>query len=221
MPLPMVHLGVAVRYFEGGGVPEAFALGSIAPDAIHMRAGACREDKVRTHFGGKETTPDILEREYASYLGLSDEPEWRVYVQGYFAHVLTDYLWGQSVYEDFKRRTEQDGLPPGEIKNTYYVDTDGIDFRLYETSAWTDEIRAGLLRVPARGVPPLLTEREVDEWRLRTLHWFEEPAHRPESEPKYVTMAIVEDFIRQTGDATRDAIREWEARLERTGGHRS
>jgi hypothetical protein len=52
MPLPMVHLAVAVRVHEvESRVPSsAFLLGSIAPDAIHMRPGTGRDDKRRVHL---------------------------------------------------------------------------------------------------------------------------------------------------------------------------
>ncbi|WP_172200465.1 hypothetical protein [Saccharibacillus qingshengii] len=218
MPLPMVHLGVADRYFEGGRIPDAFVLGSIAPDAIHRRAGTGREDKLRTHFGGKETTPEQLETYYALWIGKHPEEEWKRYVQGYFAHVLTDYLWGIHVYAEFKRQVWQDGVPEAEIKQRYYVDTDGIDFWLYETAPWKEQAWESLLRTPAYAMDPLLTEREVDEWRLRTLRWFEEPAHKPDVPPRFLTPDIVDGFIRRTGDEVRTILGEWEKRLSLPAG---
>ncbi|MDO3410935.1 hypothetical protein QWJ34_14280 [Saccharibacillus sp. CPCC 101409] len=210
MPLPMVHLGVAVRYFEGSRVPDAFVLGSIAPDAIHMRKGAGREDKLRTHFGGKETAPDRLKRHYAEWIGRNPGEDWHLYVKGYFAHVLTDYLWGLDVYADFKRRAEQDGVPDSEIKNRYYADTDGVDFRLYETAAWKEPVWERLLQAPAYAMSPLLSEREVDAWRLRTIRWFEEPANKPQTPPRSITSDIVEAFIERTGDEVRAILEGWE-----------
>ena len=55
MPLPMIHLAVAVgvHTLAGREPSAAFLLGSIAPDAIHMRDGADRSDKERTHLEGR------------------------------------------------------------------------------------------------------------------------------------------------------------------------
>ena len=206
----MVHLGVAVRYFAGIRVPDAFALGSIAPDSIHMRTGAGREDKLRTHFDGKETTPDRLERHYAEWIGRNPGEDWSLYVKGYFAHVLTDYLWGLDVYADFKRQTEQSGVPESEIKSRYYADTDGVDFQLYETAAWKEPVWESLLRAPAYAMTPLLTEQEVDAWRLRTIRWFEEPANKPATPPRLITVGIVEAFIERTGNEVRAILEGWE-----------
>ena len=52
MPLPMVHLSVAVALSEKEGrFPSAdFLLGSIAPDAIHMRPNSSRLDKEHVHL---------------------------------------------------------------------------------------------------------------------------------------------------------------------------
>jgi hypothetical protein len=52
MPLPMVHLKIAVQSHslaERSLTPE-FLLGSLAPDAIHMRANTNRDDKNRVHL---------------------------------------------------------------------------------------------------------------------------------------------------------------------------
>ncbi len=52
MPLPMVHLAVAIQMHRlEQRIPSPdFLLGSIAPDAIHMRPDTGREDKQRVHL---------------------------------------------------------------------------------------------------------------------------------------------------------------------------
>jgi hypothetical protein len=71
MPLPMVHLAIAVRAHElmGSEPTPAFLLGSIAPDAIHMRPNATRDDKRKTHLlsdvadpGGHKHMCQLLDR---------------------------------------------------------------------------------------------------------------------------------------------------------------
>ena len=55
MPLPMVHLSTAVKIntLQGLKSPE-FYLGSISPDAVHMRTGFVRDDKIRSHCNARE-----------------------------------------------------------------------------------------------------------------------------------------------------------------------
>lgn len=213
MPLPMVHLGVAVRYFEECSVPDLFVLGSIAPDSIHMRKGAGREDKSGTHFGGKEADPETLEQHYFEWINRNADQDWKWYVKGYFAHILTDYFWGKSVYAGFKAGIEKDKTSSSEIKTYYYVETDQIDFLLYETQAWKDAIWEKLVRAPAYAMDPLLSEKEVDAWRLRTIQWFQQSANKPGIEPQYITLEVVETFIERTGDEIREIIAEWDRRL--------
>ncbi len=48
MPLPMVHLGVAKHLTESLNISDksSFYLGSIAPDAVHMRNNFQPQDKL-------------------------------------------------------------------------------------------------------------------------------------------------------------------------------
>ena len=56
MPLPMIHLAVAREYAKASAnfaglinCPEYY-LGSISPDAVHMRPGTGKSDKGITHL---------------------------------------------------------------------------------------------------------------------------------------------------------------------------
>ena len=52
MPLPMVHLSVAHCLIQDHGYPDSptFYLGSIAPDAIHVRPGTAQKEKHVVHL---------------------------------------------------------------------------------------------------------------------------------------------------------------------------
>lgn len=56
MPLPMVHLAVAHNILPNIDIakPDMFYLGAISPDAIHMREGSTRQDKIRTHLRSQD-----------------------------------------------------------------------------------------------------------------------------------------------------------------------
>lgn len=52
MPLPIVHLGVAKEMIEKLNITDipAFYLGTISPDAVHMRNHSKKEDKNISHL---------------------------------------------------------------------------------------------------------------------------------------------------------------------------
>ncbi|MFC0214140.1 hypothetical protein ACFFK0_17060 [Paenibacillus chartarius] len=88
MPWPMVHFAIADRVCCGEPSPS-FLIGSIAPDAIHARAGSTREDKERTHFVQNGTLPTVDEigRQAAHFFHQDEAPEWKAFVRGYMSHV--------------------------------------------------------------------------------------------------------------------------------------
>lgn len=60
---------------------------------------------------------------------------------------------------------------------------------------------------------PLLSEKEVNYWRLRTIHWFELIATKPEIETKYITNVLIEEFIEQTVEKVKTTLEDWDAKL--------
>jgi hypothetical protein len=206
MPLPMVHLAVAIQLGERWqNFPSSpFLLGSIAPDAIHMRPNTIRTDKDVTHLKPAEDTPD-----HAAVHALLDQ--WRLaspdafrFAAGYAAHVLTDRLWLQDVIVRF--RAHAPTQPNSEAERTlYYEETDQIDFNLYHQSDWRPEVWKRLPAAEAIDFPPLLTGQEIGGWQERTLHWYGELKQEPGILPRYLTDEMVHDFI---GQAT-DYVEKW------------
>jgi len=210
MPLPMVHLAIAVKYFEGQDIPSTFLLGSIAPDSIHMRRNASKGDKVNTHFGGQQSDVSALENHYKELISRNSDEDWKWFVRGYFAHVLTDLYWVQQIYSSYKEKTSKYNLTAEEIRTTYYMETDEVDFYLYESKPWKGIVWNGLVQTKIYGLNPLLSEEEINYWRLRTLHWFDLITSRPGIEPQYITKVMVEEFIEQTTDLVRTTIEDWD-----------
>lgn len=196
MPLPMVHLAVAVTIEELRGQPlsPAFLLGSIAPDAIHMRPGAEQADKLRVHFLDQ---PGVLDRERLGGLltrHRSGAPDCAGFVEGYAAHVIADAVWYRRVVEPFFRRVTPD-LSQEELRRVYYQDTDQIDFDLYRGVPW----RARVWKLLAASCPcdceGLLTVGEIERWRDRTLDWFDTLKKEPMIRPVYITAMDVAGFV--------------------------
>jgi hypothetical protein len=204
VPLPMVHLTVAASMLAGQSEAwaSAFVLGSLAPDAIHMRQGTTGDDKRRTHLqvystlAGPGETAALLGK-----LGIRAAPA-DPYLLGYVSHLLTDGLWRALVWLPM-----QSQLPPqmsgDEQRRLYYRETDEIDRMLYERMRLRPRAWNLLAAATARDISGLLSAHEVALWRERTLHWFERL--RPASEP--LVFLSVEQTLSFADDAADQVIR--------------
>ena len=195
MPLPMVHLAVAIRMHElGNCIPDrAFLLGSIAPDAVHMRPGAEPSDKITVHLA----EPAELRYERARELlvkSQSDHCGTMRFSSGYIAHLLTDYLWRDNVLEPFHKKLSRK-FSFDERRRLYYQETDQIDFDLYYRMPWRMEVWHKLSVSQPEDFCLLLTAEEIGKWRDRVLTWFEVIKPEPKIKPIYITYSETQRFI--------------------------
>jgi hypothetical protein len=210
MPLPMVHCAIAVQLGERLDRPPsaAFLLGSIAPDAIHMRPNAQQDDKRRTHMDDPADTPDHtrLQELLSQHAGGPSAS----FTAGYVAHILADRLWRRTVLTAFRAQ-----LPPDTASSTerslYYQDTDQVDFNLYRRSAWRPMVWELLGTATAPEYHPLLSADEIGRWRQRTLDWFDTLKQEPGVTPQYVTDSMVANFIVQAADEVAERFTKWRA----------
>jgi hypothetical protein len=208
----MVHLAVAVQVcslWEGEPTPE-FLLGNIAPDAIHMRPNAERSDKRRVHL---EAVPDATEHERIHALlaqHWTEESEMIDFVEGYAAHILTDYLWHKTVWVPFTETAPRD-LSAQERLSLYYLETDQIDFNLYHQASWRSSVWTKLAAARPKTLAPLLTAEEIEKWRDRTLRWYEELKEEPKIDPVYIADADVESFIPQAAEMVAGQFLAWKS----------
>lgn len=214
MPLPMVHFQVDVHLFEGHEVPSSFLLGSIAPDAIHMRKNSTREDKRATHLDieAQESKFEFVAQEYARLIRSDSDDSWKWFVRGYFAHLLTDYFWLNRVYRPlFKQSAQRDGLMPDEMRKAYYADTDQIDLHYYYNKPWKDAVWQSLNEAKAVDIEPYLTAGEIHDWRQRTIHWFDSKPEESGIIPRYITEPIVEQFCIDAVQYVKKALQSFDS----------
>ena len=96
MPGYVIHLAVGKVYSKNNKINdlESFEKGIMAPDM--------EEDKSKSHYGPFSSSPGI--KEFLEQQGILDS-----YNEGYFLHLLTDYLfynkfldrWEKSIYDDY------------------------------------------------------------------------------------------------------------------------
>lgn len=98
MPGYVIHLAVGKEYAKNNEIKniEEFEKGIIAPDLIS------KDDKHKSHYGPNSSKPDL--NNYLELNGILAS-----YNEGYFLHLLTDYLfynkflkeWNPKIYEDY------------------------------------------------------------------------------------------------------------------------
>ena len=154
MPLPMVHLSVAVALSEiDGRFPSAnFLLGSLAPDAIHMRPNSVKHDKEHVHLMDLGLSPSKLLQLFRIEYGM-DNAQSSGFVGGYLAHLLTDRLWWQTIITPFRNKFPPTFSDP-DFRSLYYKDTDRIDLDLYRQMPWRPQVWTSLASADARDFPP-------------------------------------------------------------------
>lgn len=196
MPLPMVHFAVAVQLAKkvGQSPSPAFLLGSIAPDAIHMRPNIRAGDKEVTHLNNPADTADhqhVVDL-LAEWSG--ETSALKHFATGYAAHILVDRWWIKTILPTFFAHMPAD-IDENQRKTLYYRDTDQVDCNLYKYMPWRGTVWENLRQAESPDFPPWLSAAEIDGWRLRTLDWFEDPTHEPQITPQYLTDAVVDGFI--------------------------
>lgn len=209
MPLPMVHLAVADLLVQNGFLmpedPSAYYLGSIAPDAIHMRENPQKDAKQISHLNARD--PENIGN-IAAFI--RDFPRYEAggasydFLLGYAVHLLTDVYWKEGFFNGFCSRYEADPQPAQDRSAAYYNDTDVADISLYNTLPRRKELWA-LLRA-ARGcdLPGLVSGEEVDRWNARTLDWYDVP--RSYLPVRYATEASIRDYIQLAAGKIRDYL---------------
>jgi len=183
MALPMVHLAVAYKWANNNGNNKAvfyspeFYLGAISPDAIHSRPNINRDDKSKTHFY-------INSRRFDFNAGMVSANEFLLqhsydaFGIGYVVHAVTDYFWIRYFSENFPELFDENGKT---IPELYYNDTDQVDYMLYAKLPYRQFMFDMMEKSVSPDLDGLLTKEEIEAWKQRTLHWFENEC--PSSEP--------------------------------------
>jgi hypothetical protein len=213
MPLPMVHLAVAVQLAEIAGQPPSpsFLLGSIAPDAIHMRPNirlGNQGDKEVTHLNHPVDTADHQRVRDMLIEYLDDTSSLKQFAAGYAAHILVDRLWIKTIMGSFRASipTEMDDAAR---RTLYYQETDQIDCNLYQHMPWREAVWRDLRQAAAPDFQPWLSAAEIEGWQVRTLNWYDDPTHEPHITPQYLTDDKVAAFILATAQHLETQFATW------------
>ena len=221
MPLPMVHLSVAKKIVESGFEIKdlsLFYLGSISPDAIHMRENADRYAKKLSHLGNpssvsmdfSEESEDGYVKIMLDFVNKNKEKINTDFLWGYIIHILTDMYWGKNVHKKFIEDYQKDTTPIQDERWAYYNDTDILDQVLFNECKWKNDVWQSLQNVVYFEFLDLLSAQELKEWNERTLHWFDSGESQHKNPIRYIAKTDIENFISFYSETIRNKISELE-----------
>lgn len=169
MAQSMMHLLAADRiYREKPGSFHSygdFLLGSIAPDAVHMRADYTREQKRASHYAYTGKSPishfDSFFEEYCT-------SENRDFVLGYLVHLASDLIWYHSIRAPFKERFLQVPSQDMTMNEAYYADCEQIEELMFgEENA--PRIISGVKNGRAYTLEGRIDAESVSAWKEKLL----------------------------------------------------
>lgn len=187
MALPMVHLVAARMWAQDKpayiNCPEYY-LGTISPDAIHIRDGNDKSHKDEIHLRNWRVPNPGRVAEY-----------WRThrtpFDAGYGLHVLLDGQWAVGFRSAFPEMLLPSGKPDPEI---YYNDTYRLDFALFDQYTKDGFFEDMLKQAVAPLDHPLLTAYEISAWRDETFRFYDRPC--PKNDPiRFITREYLDHFL--------------------------
>lgn len=131
MAQPMMHLLVAdkiYRKFSSIHLYGDFLLGSIAPDAVHVKEDYTREIKDISHYKFNSKSHISYFDTFIDEYHTSENID---FVVGYLVHLLSDMIWYHSVRVPFKEAFLKAPLQNMTMNQAYYTDCEQIEHLMF------------------------------------------------------------------------------------------
>lgn len=201
MALPMMHLCIAFKIAEKTRIyndDPLYFLGSISPDAIHMRENTSGTDKKITHLSQRglkdiENPFDVFVKDY-----MNTPNQLNAFDLGYLIHIATDIIWTSNIYNKFCTIYDDNNMKPidkAERRSCFYNETDQFDLQLYNNASYRKEIWKLLESAKPHNASKLLSDNEINLWNQHILKWYNNFDHKKYTPIKYLNIDMINDFI--------------------------
>ncbi|MDE6642443.1 MAG: zinc dependent phospholipase C family protein [Acetatifactor sp.] len=169
MAQPMMHLLIADRIYSEKSDSilsyDDFLLGSIAPDAVHVKKNYTRELKDISHYRFNSKSHISY---FDTFFGEYSTPENKDFVVGYLVHLLSDMIWYHSVRVPFKEEFLKAPLQNMSMNEAYYADCEQIEQLMFlERNA--PHIIEALNRGKAYSLEGLIDAEDVKGWKEKLI----------------------------------------------------
>jgi hypothetical protein len=207
LPWPMVHFAISENLSTCDPSPDLL-LGSIAPDAIHMRGQISREEKGATHLVHNNKLPvkELIMEKCKEYLQKRSEPEWKDFVLGYFSHIYTDLRWTDTIYAYFENDYKGE---KSEIRKIYNHEVSQVEFNLLGCMNSAEKLFTLLLKAEGFTINPFVTQLEIKQYRDSKVRWLQDHNNEPQITPIYFKTDVIQNFISQTSKELKELLKDW------------
>lgn len=203
MPGQLLHLAVAEKVICAVRPLDysQYYLGGIAPDAIHAFEDAPRSKRIVSHLMSDDVPMHISDNIETRKAVIKLYNETDIYTalgsftQGYCIHILTDIFWLKTVYTDFLAKDGIRDLPTSDADAIYYNEMERLSYELCRNADWLPEVWTHIENARAPDNFFNLTAAEIERWRDRTLHWYDEYDKQFTKPARYISLESIEMFI--------------------------
>ncbi len=169
MAQPMMHLLIAdkiyTKKFSSIHSYGEFLLGSIAPDAVHVKANYTREIKDISHYGFNSKSPISY---FDTFINEYNTVENKDFVVGYLVHLLSDMIWYHSIRVPFKEEFQRTPSQNMSMNEAYYADCEQIEqLMFFEKNAPC--IMEAINKCKAYSLEGLIDAEDVRTWKEKLI----------------------------------------------------
>ncbi len=192
MAQTITHLLVADKIYTKIPVNSYgdFLLGSIAPDAVHVKENYTREIKNISHYRFDSKSKISY---FDTFINEYETSENRSFVAGYLVHLLSDMIWYHWVRVPFKEEFLKSPLQNMSMNEAYYADCEQIEQLLF----WENNVSGiieGVNKGKAYSLKGLIDAEDVEAWKEKLI--FDYSSRKNIFlHTKYISEQCIRDYI--------------------------
>lgn len=204
MPFQMTHLHIAKNIHQL--FPETikdlsqFYLGTVAPDAVHNRAGYISDYKKASHLcvgderWGMLTNNDEWIESVLEFLYKNKNSDNYNFILGYSCHVLSDIYNNIAVWTPF-RLEYPDELTKG-YGGLYHQESEKVEIELALREENKDNFWVHLEKAKSTSLNDIIFAEEIEKHKENILYnWYKDKEHQDISSNKLVTIESTMNFV--------------------------
>lgn len=199
MAQPMMHLLIADRIYTEKIIPICsyadFLLGSIAPDAVHVKENYKREVKNISHYRFDSKSHISY---FDGFIPKFQTSNNRDFVLGYLVHLLSDMIWYHFVRVPFKDAFWQAPIQNMSMNEAYYADCDQIEQLMFREKSAPRIIEA-IKRGNAYSLEGMIDAEDVEAWKEKLILAYDNKKDIL-VRTNYISEQNIRDYIIQCAD---------------------
>ncbi|MBD5474229.1 MAG: hypothetical protein HDR20_15450 [Lachnospiraceae bacterium] len=193
MAQPMMHLLIADKIYEKFSSIHSygdFLLGSIAPDAVHVKENYTREIKDISHYRfNSKSHIDYFD----TFINEYNTSENNDFVIGYLVHLLSDMIWYHSIRVPFKEEFQKAPSQDMSMNEAYYTDCEQIEQLMFWEKN-VPRIMGAINKGKAYSLEGLIDAEDVIVWKEKLIFDYNNKKNIL-VHTKYISELNIRDYI--------------------------